>query len=354
MIKKPILSIIIPVHRSEVFLEKCLKSVLTEKTILLEVIVVNDGPSQECKTIINKFIRDDSRVKLINNQKNMGSLNSRIIGFKESQGEYIAFLDADDELSNLFYRELIAQAKDSDSDIIIGNSALKKHRSFNVVANIDCPPNKLICNNNASLRKHLFDSKGQFYFWYVFWNKIYKRNLVENAFNIISLYKMIPKVMADDVLFSIIIFSLAKNAWFCQNNEYYCYNMSQNSVSKIANSDNFTRSLQNCLDIIRAFAISKKFLIKSNLYHFHRSQLKDWKHRLTREWLRIFQSNQKLKKLQKIFLQLLLRTTMLYFGPQSAKVDGSYYKFLIKFNPKKENLSEIINYKKTSFFFSND
>lgn len=88
-----LISVIIPAHNAAAFIDKALQSVLAQSYPQFEVLVVNDGSTDNTADIINNY--QDSRIRLIN-QINGGLSNARNTGIKEAQGDYLAFLDADD------------------------------------------------------------------------------------------------------------------------------------------------------------------------------------------------------------------------------------------------------------------
>ncbi len=89
----PLISVIIPAYNAEAFIEKALNSVLTQSYPQFEVLIINDGSTDNTATIINRY--QDTRIRLIN-QINGGLSNARNTGIKEARGNYLAFLDADD------------------------------------------------------------------------------------------------------------------------------------------------------------------------------------------------------------------------------------------------------------------
>lgn len=84
------------VYNGEAFLEETIKSVLSQTFADFEFVIVNDGSNDKSLEIINQFITDDNRIKLINNPKNIGLTKSLNVGIANSAGEYIARLDAGD------------------------------------------------------------------------------------------------------------------------------------------------------------------------------------------------------------------------------------------------------------------
>lgn len=91
------ISIITPVYNGEAFIGDAIGSVLRQKATNWELVIVDDGSSDNTVEVVNRFIAKDDRVKLIR-QTNAGPAHARANGVRNSVGEWIVFLDADDEL----------------------------------------------------------------------------------------------------------------------------------------------------------------------------------------------------------------------------------------------------------------
>lgn len=87
-------SVIIPVYNTELYVEKCLNSVINQTYKNLEIIVINDCSTDNSLSIIKKF--NDKRLKVINLDKNYGVAYARNKGVEESSGTYICYIDSDD------------------------------------------------------------------------------------------------------------------------------------------------------------------------------------------------------------------------------------------------------------------
>lgn len=90
------ISIIISVYNAEKYLDKCLKSVVDNKSKDVEILVINDGSTDDSLEIIKEYSRKDERISVINLPQNKGLGFGRNIGIGESRGEYIMFVDSDD------------------------------------------------------------------------------------------------------------------------------------------------------------------------------------------------------------------------------------------------------------------
>lgn len=117
---KIFLSIIIPVYNTEMYLEKCINSVIdarnnTEETI--EIVVINDGSKGNCDEIIQKYKNIDNFIYI--KQDNSGRGATRNVGIAASHGEYITFVDSDDFINSNMYKDMIDTIKENNSDVAI-------------------------------------------------------------------------------------------------------------------------------------------------------------------------------------------------------------------------------------------
>lgn len=124
-------SIIIPVYNTEEYIEKNLNSLVNQTLREIEIIVVNDGSTDNSMTIVEEFAARDSRIKIIN-QRNLKQGAARNNGIKIAGGEYIGFVDSDDWVDLDYYERLYNTAKKYNSDLAlatnvrIGNGQTKK------------------------------------------------------------------------------------------------------------------------------------------------------------------------------------------------------------------------------------
>ena len=95
MIKNPIVSVIIPVYNGGEFINKAVESVLKQTYRDFEIIIINDGSTDNTEVIVKQF--NDIRIRYICHEKNLGLSKARNTGIRTCRGKYIAFLDADDE-----------------------------------------------------------------------------------------------------------------------------------------------------------------------------------------------------------------------------------------------------------------
>lgn len=125
--KEPLISVIIPVFNGEAYLRERLKETLNQTYKNLDVIVVNDGSTDNSAQIAQEF-----PVRIVNLPKNRGLSVARNTGIDHAKGEYIQFMDVDDSINPDFYKELVAAITETDADIACSGmvNELKPHRTM--------------------------------------------------------------------------------------------------------------------------------------------------------------------------------------------------------------------------------
>lgn len=93
---RPKISVIVPIYNAELYLEQCIESVLNQTLRDIELLLIDDGSTDNSFLICEKYKKRDNRIQLYTN-KNVGQGLERNFGIKKSTGEYIAFLDSDDQ-----------------------------------------------------------------------------------------------------------------------------------------------------------------------------------------------------------------------------------------------------------------
>ena len=111
-------SIIIPVYNVSKFLPECVRSVLQQNYPNFEIILINDGSTDNSGEICNEFSHSDSRIRVIH-QENRGLSAARNVGINESKGDYIIFLDSDDLWDNKNVLSILAQRVESYSPDVL-------------------------------------------------------------------------------------------------------------------------------------------------------------------------------------------------------------------------------------------
>jgi glycosyltransferase involved in cell wall biosynthesis len=113
----PKISIIVPMYNTEAYIGECIESILNQTFKDFELILVNDGSTENEEDIALKYKNSDSRIKYVK-QKNSGVSIARNTGFENSTGDYVYFMDADDTIDKKFLETSYNKAISSDSDVV--------------------------------------------------------------------------------------------------------------------------------------------------------------------------------------------------------------------------------------------
>lgn len=116
------LSIIIPVYNVQEYLTECLKSAYKITGINKEIIIINDGSTDESESIISKFLNLYPDETVVKAQLNQGQSAARNVGIKLAKGEYLLFLDSDDTFKDNTIPELLRYAQKHDLDLLQGRA----------------------------------------------------------------------------------------------------------------------------------------------------------------------------------------------------------------------------------------
>ena len=114
----PLLSIIVPVYNTATYLPACLDSILSQGFTDFEVLLVDDGSSDGSEAICDRYAEADSRVRVFH-QENGGVSSARNLGLSQAKGEWIYFVDSDDEMLPDGLQTLVDCISD-DVDIVMG------------------------------------------------------------------------------------------------------------------------------------------------------------------------------------------------------------------------------------------
>lgn len=118
---KNIVSVIIPVYKTEKFLKRCLDSILAQTYRDFEAILIDDGSPDRCGTICDAYAAKDKRLRVIH-QTNQGLSAARNAGLNICRGEYIAFVDSDDYVAPEFLQVTIEKLRNARADMVVFNA----------------------------------------------------------------------------------------------------------------------------------------------------------------------------------------------------------------------------------------
>ncbi len=193
-----LISIIVPVYKTESYLRKCLNSIVNQTYKNLEIILVDDGSPDNCGKICDEYAARDSRVKVIH-QKNRGLSAARNAGLKIATGEYIGFTDSDDWIENDMFETLYLGALKYGTDIAVCGFFYVKGTQYRELRE----EHTVLLSREDALHHLLLDNTITNHAW----NKLYKRELFDDVCypegrtfeDVATTYKLFEK--ADKIVF---------------------------------------------------------------------------------------------------------------------------------------------------------
>lgn len=111
-----LISIVVPVYNSEVYIERCLESLVKQTYENIEIIVINDGSKDKSSDIISKFLYDQRVVYVERENRGIGFTRNQ--GVELARGKYLCFVDSDDYITSNFVEKLYQKLVDMDADLV--------------------------------------------------------------------------------------------------------------------------------------------------------------------------------------------------------------------------------------------
>ncbi len=196
------ISVIVAVYNTEKYVEKCLRSLLNQTYQNLEIIVVEDGSTDNSKEVLKKYSHND-KIKLIYNQKNSGLSYSRNVGLENATGDYIGYIDSDDYVDLDYYEKLMQAIIDNKAEIAICDIKVVDEDTNTEVISRCCNSDEFniynVVNNGLAASAC---------------NKLFKKELI-------SKYKFAEGKVNEDI--AVVIPTLVEAKKLCYANTYYYY-----------------------------------------------------------------------------------------------------------------------------------
>lgn len=250
-------SIIVPVYNVEKYLEKCLKSLISQSYKNIEIILIDDGSKDNSGRICDEYKRKDSRIKVIH-KENAGVSEARNSGIQKATGKYLCFVDADDFVMDNYVEYMHQLIVKDSSDIAICTKMFsnfnEKQTSEEVIENLD--------GENAIIRILNYRMPIGVY------SRIFKKDLIED--NRIRFLKDI--YMGEGFNFNVACFQKAKKV-IVSNYKVYYYRRNN------ATSATTKFSIKKCENSLYAMKV-----MRDNLIIRTERVINSWKYALWRTY----------------------------------------------------------------------
>lgn len=180
----PSISVIVPIYNTAKYLAECVDSILNQDLREIEIILVDDGSTDDCPMICDHYAALDSRIMAIH-KPNGGLSSARNAGLDNAHGKYISFVDSDDRIENHMLSEMLNLAEAETADVIA--CSLTRFEGEKILGKIS-PPNKRhnVVYSGDEFKIVVAALLGKFHFskrWrnrYVC-NKLFRRDIIKNT-----------------------------------------------------------------------------------------------------------------------------------------------------------------------------
>lgn len=240
----PLISVIVPIYNVDNYLQECLKSLAEQTYSNLEVIMVNDGSTDNSEAICQEFEKKQSNF-FYYYKSNGGLSDARNYGLRKANGEYIGFIDSDDYVSPLFYQVLYNDIIKNDADV--SSCAFETYEYSNIVVKSKNLAQYSELYSQEDAIKYLFSNTKKFRNFA--WNKLYKVECFEN------INFPVGKLMEDlGTIYK--VFLKAKKVSYNPNKLYF-YRQRNNSIlhnlSESFYKDKLDLELKRFIDLRKAY-----------------------------------------------------------------------------------------------------
>lgn len=169
----PEVSIIVPVYNAEKTIGRCIESILNQEFTDFELILCNDGSTDDSGKICDEYQQKDDRIKVIH-KENTGVSDTRNQGIKMAEGTYIQFLDADDWITVDATKLLVRSMTEGNCDLVISDFYRVVGNHISHKGDIDTEE----IMDQEMFAKFMMENPADFYYG-VLWNKLYKNEIIK-------------------------------------------------------------------------------------------------------------------------------------------------------------------------------
>ena len=298
------MSIIIPVYNKEKYVSSCLNSIIHSNMKDVEIICINDHSTDHSLDIIRQFEKLDPRIKVIDMIEHHGVSWARNIGMSLAQGEYIAFVDADDVVSKNMYEDYYEYAKYYDAPIVKGSfwkideDEFLEHYSFETLR--QKPKMVSLLNNDYEIYN---ESPA-------IWNKIYSHDFIEGI-------TFLENHIFEDISFTYPLLLKADIMLEMQERDYY-YRRTPNSI--LNRQEPINPKILDIIDVYKeCIHLGKKFFLTPYQMNLLKGRVK--KDIYDNLWM-IKDAKISPEEKRKILSNIL--TLFLHFDPKFLETNGEY------------------------------
>ena len=230
------ISVIVPVYNAEKYLHRCIKRILAQDYTDFELLLIDDGSTDNSGTICDEYAIKDNRIRVFH-KENGGVSSARNWGLDNAIGEYIMFVDSDDYMLPGMLEVMLSTLESKKADLVVCGTTETGGGYWRPIADVDYSINQLKENFVSLLHTELLSPP---------WNKIYKKDIIGNN-------RFCEDIsFGEDLLFNIQYLEKCENISFIKESPFYHEKENENSLVVKFNRNRL-------LDIEKVWVVVERF-----------------------------------------------------------------------------------------------
>ena len=215
----PKVSVVIPLYNQEKYLDTCISSICNQSYKNLEIIIVNDGSTDNSPLKAKKWIEKDNRIHVID-KKNEGTSFARRDGYLRATGDFITFVDNDDSLPIDAIKTMVHIIEEKNVDLLLGN-IIRKLGIVKTVQHYGSFPVNEVVNQPELFDKYYIAFYGDSCFLVSMWGRLYRKSVIDEAYKKTELFSPELRCMAGDEYFNMKLFPFLRSMYKTDLPVYY-------------------------------------------------------------------------------------------------------------------------------------
>lgn len=263
---EPVISVIVSIYNVQAYVEKSVQSIVNQTYKNLEILLVDDGSTDNSGKLCDAFAKNDERIKVIH-KVNGGLSSARNEGIKVATGEYIAFVDGDDWIDEDMYEGMLSAILKHDADIAICN-----YKEISKKGIRDTSSDDIVVFEGRETLKVFIEEDVNYQIQNAAWNKLYKRSLMGEL-------RFPEGKLFEDIVYTTKLLAGSKRAVYV-NKAYYNYIFDRSD--SIMNSKKVERLLTDQIPAYQEkgeflLSIGEKELFLTHQFFFYKRMLLHYK-----------------------------------------------------------------------------
>ena len=247
-----LISVIVPIYNVEDYLEKCISSIINKSYSNLEILLIDDGSTDDSCDICDKYEKKDNRIRVIH-KSNEGLVRARKTGLMQANGKYIGFVDGDDYIDKEMFECLYSDIIKYDVDFV-HTGFFKETRKISELINSESFVYEVINTEQriGLLNICLLSPQKRHSLSASIWSKLYKLDFIKKVYSFVPDHQS----YGEDVISLYVALSLCKKM-MATDKAYYHQNVRDNSLSNVDGDKYFRNEVMLASSLIKVSEIVK-------------------------------------------------------------------------------------------------